>query len=733
MLASSRRLEILPFIAATLLGAFLVFQVQPVISKTVLPWFGGSPAVWTTCMLFFQLLLFGGYLYAHLLISRVPRRFQGIVHAALLMAAVLSLPIQPSDNWKPSGDIYPVPYLLALLAMHVGLPYFVLASTGPLVQAWFARRRSDHGVYRLYAFSNIGSLTALVSYPVLVEPSLAVDHQSLLWSLLFCGFALVQGTLALWLSNRANSNGDGSSSAGDATACGPVAEPQPPLVKPSRYRLTRWLLLPALASVGLLAVTNHVCQDVAVIPFLWVLPLGLYLLSFIICFDRPAWYKPRLYAWTVVACIAGLIAMSLTPLSHWMLVDAALHLTLLMAMCMLCHGEVARLKPHPQRLTQYYLMLSAGGALGGLVVGLLCPLLFTGYTELAICTGITAATATAVLMGYRTARFGDQRFDLRRVHGLRGGLVALALGVTWLSTDSSTAGVQASSRNFFGVLRVVQMDDCVVMMHGRTMHGLQTHDAPNQATTYYGPDSGIGRVLRAQRASLEESARHGTAPDQSSPDQSSPGQSSPGQSSRGEGLNVAGVGLGCGTLATYGNPGDRYEFIEINPDVIRLAQQHFDFIDQSAAEVQLTVGDGRLVLEDRADGRFDVIALDAFSSDSVPAHLLTREAFALYRSCLKPQGVLVVHVTNRHLDLPPVVHRLAADAGLASGLIASPLDIQQHTLAAQWIVIAANDHPIWDAAELQGVIRPSEPQRQQGPLWTDRYHDLLSVVHFRSR
>lgn len=704
MPAPSRRLEILPFIAATLLGAFLVFQVQPVISKTVLPWFGGSPAVWTTCMLFFQLLLFGGYLYAHLLISRVPRRFQGIVHAALLMAAVLSLPIQPGDAWKPSGDIYPVPYLLALLAVHVGLPYFVLASTGPLVQAWFARRRSDHGVYRLYAYSNIGSLTALVSYPVLVEPALAVDHQSLLWSLLFCGFALVQGALALWLGNVSDRKAGSSNVA---------HEPQSTLVKPSRYRQTRWLLLPALASVGLLAVTNHVCQDVAVIPFLWVLPLGLYLLSFIICFDRPAWYKPRMYAWTVLACIGGLIGMSLTPLSHWMLVDAGLHLTLLMALCMLCHGEVARLKPHPQRLTQYYLMLSAGGAMGGLLVGLLCPLIFTGYTELAICMGVTAATAAAVLVGYQIASFGDQRFDLRRVHGIRGGLVALALVVTWLSTDSSTAGVQASSRNFFGVLRVVRMDDCLVMMHGHTMHGLQTHDAPQQATTYYGPDSGIGRVLRAHRTVSRANAAPSAAGDGS--------------------LNVAGVGLGCGTLATYGRSGDRYEFIEINPDVIRLAKQHFDFIDQSAADVQLTVGDGRLVLEDRADGRFDVIALDAFSSDSVPAHLLTREAFALYRSCLKPQGVLVVHVTNRHLDLPPVVHRLAADAGLASGLIASPLDIQQHTLAAQWIVIADDDHPIWEASELQDIVRPSEPQRQQGPLWTDRYHDLLSVVHFRSR
>ncbi|WP_153558428.1 spermidine synthase [Roseimaritima sediminicola] len=684
--------------AATLLGAFLVFQVQPVISKTVLPWFGGSPAVWTTCMLFFQLLLFGGYLYAHLLVQHVPRRLQGIVHAGLLIAAVLSLPIQPAESWKPRGEVMPVPYLLMLLTVHVGLPYFVLASTGPLVQAWLARRQRDPGVYRLYAYSNIGSLTALVSYPILVEPLLPVGGQSLLWSLLFCGFALVQGLLALWFAGAA----------AGVDSAGTQHKPQTtaPAVRPSRYRRVCWLLLPALASVGLLAVTNHLCQDVAVIPFLWVLPLSLYLLSFIICFDRPRWYRPRPWAALLLACVAGLIVLAATPLSHWIVLDAALHVTALMALCMLCHGEVSRLKPSPSRLTQYYLMLSAGGALGGLSVGLLCPLVLTSYAERSICLALAAAVATAICIGYRPRRTRLADYDLRRVRAMRGGLLAMVLIVLYAASDAGPAGVAASSRNFFGVLRVVQMDDCVAMMHGRTMHGLQVSAAPSQPTTYYGRESGIGRVLMACGRSSHDN---------------------------GEGLRVAGVGLGCGTLASYGRPGDRFDFIEINPDVIRMSKDHFSFLADSQAEINLLLGDGRLLLEEQAEASYDVIALDAFSSDSVPAHLLTREAFALYRSRLGDRGVLVVHVTNRHLNLPPVVHRLAADAGWSSALVSSQGDMDQHTLAAQWMVIAKADHPLWSSPELEPWPTAPAPQRRQGPLWTDDYHDLLSIVRLRSR
>lgn len=686
-----QRLSILPFVAATLLGAFLVFQVQPVISKAVLPWFGGSPAVWTTCMLFFQVVLFAGYLYAHWLVTYVPRRYQGILHVGVLMAAVACLPIQPSDAWKPSGDASPVLYLLALLAVHVGLPYFILASTGPLVQAWWARRSSSQRVYRLYAFSNIGSLAALVSYPFLVEPRLSVDHQSTTWSLLFCTFALFQGGLAIWLGSQAPA--DSTSNAGDAPRT--LAS-----VAPSWRRIRLWILLPALASATLLSITNHVCQDVAVIPFLWVLPLSLYLLSFIICFDRPAWYRPRMIASSVLVITGLLFVLYRTPYWGWGVTEVVLQLALLMAVCMLCHGEVARLKPNPARLTQYYLCLSAGGAVGGLAVGLLCPLIFNGYFEHAICLGIAATVAMAVWIGYRASPTGTT-FSLRRVKSLRFGLVCFAALVMWLSHDHGPADVKVAVRNFFGVLRVAHLGENVVMLHGRIMHGAQRLDGDMEPTTYYGRQSGIGCVLTALGRDDES-------------------------------LNVTGVGLGCGTLATYGRPDDQYEFVEINPEVIRLAQKYFGFIGESKADVKLTQGDGRLVLENRADGQVDVLALDAFSSDSVPAHLLTLEAFQLYKKCLKPSGILVVHVSNRYLDLPPVVHRLAIEQGWKSGGVYSKAGEDTDTIAAKWIVIAAPEHAIWDAPELSDALIPTDAERKAGLLWTDRYHDLLSLVRFNA-
>ena len=700
-----QRLDVLPLIIATFLGAFLAFQVQPVISKTVLPWFGGSPAVWTTCMLFFQVLLFGGYLYAHLLTMHVPRRFQGFVHASLLGLAALSLPIQPQSQWEPTGSWPPVLYLLAMLAAHVGLPYFVLTSTGPLVQAWLARRRcsdeagpSRSAIYRLYAFSNIGSLSALVSYPFLFEPRLAVDSQSTVWSLLFCLFAILQGILAIWLSSSQ------LSSAGDEPA--PVAKAF--VWRVSRRRRAGWLLLPALASVMLLAVTNHVCQDIAVIPFLWVLPLSLYLLSFIICFDRAAWYRPRLFACATLLLVLATILVEVTPLHDWMLLDATLHLSLLLAVCMVCHGEVARLKPHPSRLTEYYLMLSGGGALGGLAVALLCPLLFTNYTELPIAAGLATALAAALVIGYAVPRWATGllampgRFDVRRVRRCRPALAGLALLTAWLLADSGPANVLASNRSFFGVLRIVDLGDCKGMMHGRTLHGLQLPGQnARQATVYYSPDSGVGRVLAAV------------------------GERGP--------LRLGGVGLGCGVLATYGRAGDHCDFIEINPHVIELAKQHFSFLDQSAAEIECIAGDGRLVLERQQNEPYDVLVLDAFSSDSVPAHLLTREAMQLYQRRLKPDGVLVVHVTNRHLRLPPVVHRLADDAGWKSVLLTATQNIQAHSLASQWIVIAAEQNPIWQSETLRNAPPPNPETWQTAPLWTDQYHNLLSVVRIRSR
>ncbi|WP_153557658.1 spermidine synthase [Roseimaritima sediminicola] len=674
---------LLPFAAATLLGAFLVFQVQPIISKAVLPWFGGSPAVWTTCMLFFQVLLFGGYLYAHFLSRTFTPRVQGLIHASLLILAVILLPINPTGEWKPLGDEQPVLHLLGLLAVHVGLPYFVLSSTGPLVQAWLSYRKQDDSVYRLYALSNVGSLAALLTYPFLVEPVLGVSDQSRIWSVMFCAFALLQAVLVFGLFRM----GDVRPAAGPGEST--VSADPPPTWK----RRAAWLLLPAFASLMLLAVTNHISQEVAVIPFLWVLPLSFYLISFIVSFDKPAWYQPKIYAMAAILVVALVSVLSLRPTLGTLLFQGAGYLVLLFLVCMLCHGEVARLKPSSRYLTQYYVLLSAGGALGGLCVGLVCPLVFSSYIEMPIGLATTTMMAFMLFMGHRSWRNG--RFEFARVRGitLAGGVLSAAMLFVVEYRDASDD--IATNRNFFGVLRIIHRGDRISMVHGQTVHGCQYQSAPRQPTTYYTHNSGIGRTLAAK-----------------------------GKQGR---LDVGAVGLGCGVLAVYGRPADTIDYIEINPAVIDLARRHFSYLDDSAAEINMLQGDGRLVLQRRPERLYDVLVLDAFSSDAIPAHLLTLESVELYRERLKPGGVLAFHVSNNYLDLTPIVHRLTDRLGLYSRRVATRQDDAIHSTAAVW-VIAAEDESFFDDASFADALRPAPAEVQQAPLWTDQYHDLLSAL-----
>lgn len=683
-------LALLPFAAATLLGAFLVFQVQPVISKSVLPWFGGSPAVWTTCMLFFQVLLFGGYLYAHCLTRFFRPRSQGLIHATLLVLAILALPINPSPNWKPLGTEQPVLHLLALLAVHVGLPYFVLSSTGPLVQAWLSYRKQDDSVYRLYALSNVGSLAALLTYPFLVEPVMAVSDQSRIWSGMFCIFALLQAALIFGmyrLGAATGSNADHTAATDSTTAHATDQR------EPTWRRRAAWLLLPAFASLMLLAVTNHICQEVAVIPFLWVLPLSFYLISFIVSFDKPSWYQPKMYASAAMLVVALVSLVSLRPTTGMMLVQGAGYLLLLFLVCMLCHGEVARLKPSTKYLTQYYVLLSAGGALGGLCVGLLCPLLFSSYVEMPIGLATTTMMAFMLFMGHRSWR--NSQFEFARVRGMvmaGAGLSAVMLFVVEFNDASNDID---TNRNFFGVLRIMQTGDRISMVHGQTVHGCQYLSERTQPTTYYTRQSGIGRTLAVK-------GREGS-------------------------LDVGALGLGCGVLAVYGRPGDTIDYIEINPAVIDLAQKHFTYLSDSAATVNMLQGDGRLVLERRPQKKYDVLVLDAFSSDAIPAHLLTLESVEMYRQRLKPGGVLAFHVSNNYLDLAPIVHRLVGELGWHSRRVATRDDEATHGTAAIW-VIAAESEAFFTAEEFAIGREPSSEELQRAPLWTDQYHDLLSAL-----
>ena len=683
-----KKQSILWFAATTLIGAFLVFQVQPIISKCVLPWFGGTPAVWTTCMLFFQVLLFGGYLYAHILRTFFRPAIQGTIHLVLLASAALCLPIEPSDAWKPMGDESPILYLLWMLAVHVGLPYFVLSSTGPLVQAWLSYRDDSDRVYRLYALSNVGSLVALLSYPFLVEPVLSVTNQSAVWSLMFCLFVLVQGAVAVGLfrvkpktvasEENTKSNEPGNTVVGWGTR-------------------GMWIGLPALASTMLLVVTNHVCQDVAVIPFLWVLPLSLYLISFIVCFDSPQWYKPKWIAAITLVMIGLIQTRDLLPGSVQLIAEASGYMVMLLGVCLLCHGEVARVKPHARLLTQYYAMLSAGGAIGGLIVAVFCPLVLNNYLELPF--SLSIVTALTFLLFFACKSWSETTYDWSAAKrlGLGALIVMLAPAITWFIPSEEK--VVASERNFFGVLRVKQDDSCVTLVHGTTIHGMQRlGEGADQPTTYFGYESGIGRAITAMQE---------THPS----------------------LRIGIVGLGCGVLASYGRETDQYDMIEINPAVLDIANEHFTFMSKCPSEIRHHLGDGRLVLERMEDAKFDVLILDAFSSDAIPAHLLTREAIALYKARLAEGGVLAVHVSNNHLDLVPLVHNLAQDANLCSRVVRARGNRKDRTNFSSWLLITGDEgHELWKHESLVKALPATKEELKDAPLWTDQQHNLVSVL-----
>jgi hypothetical protein len=680
---TNRSYSIYWFAATPLLGAFLVFQVQPVISKCVLPWFGGTPAVWTTCMLFFQLLLFAGYAYAHCLKTFFRPAVQGGVHILLLGSAALMLPIEPSDAWKPTGSEAPTTYLLWMLAAHVGLPYFVLSSTGPLIQAWLSYHDNSDRVYRLYALSNAGSLVALLSYPFLVEPVLSVSNQSVAWSLMFCAFVLIQGCVAIGLFR----------------VSAPVNQNQAVSTRSaqSNWKLrSTWVALPALASTMLLVVTNHVCQDVAVIPFLWVLPLSLYLISFIICFDSPQWYKPKLIASATLLAIIAIQAKSWLPGSVQLVAEASSYMIMLLGVCLLCHGEVARLKPQASLLTQYYMLLSAGGAIGGVIVAILCPAMLSTHIEVPF--SLALVSALTFMMFFACRGWKQTQYDWFAAYRLRFGAIVLLVAPMLAMHFAPQDETIASERNFFGVLQVLRDDRGVRLVHGSTIHGMQLlGDRSSEPTTYYGPTSGVGLTIKARQESNSE-------------------------------LRIGVVGLGCGVLATYGRESDTFDMIEINSAVVEIAEEHFSFLSDTRATVNTHLGDGRLVLERMNEMKFDILVLDAFSSDAIPAHLLTREAIELYRQRLSEHGILAIHVSNNHLDLVPLVHNLGRDAGMESRVIRSAGNQVSGTQHATWMLISESDSPIWGHPSLAGALPASKEELVGAPLWTDQQHNLVSVL-----
>lgn len=617
------------------------------LAKAILPVFGGSAGVWVTAMLFFQTMLLAGYLYSWAL-TRVPnRRAQGVIHIVLLLASLAMLPVRP--HLQLTGQS-PTLSILAVLALSVGLPYFLLSSTSPLLQSWYEGALP----YRLFALSNGASALGLLAYPFLIEPRLAAGAQLRGWSIGYLVAISAIGATALMPAEA------------EAFAGADISERRPVI----------WIALAACGSALWLAVANHLSQEVAPVPFLWVLPLSIYLLSFILCFEATNWYRPALFrcllppAWAAagyrVARPGGLVTEICT-------FSAALFVW-----CMFCHGELARTKPRTRRdLTFFYLMLALGGAIGALFVAVAAPNVFHTYLELPV--GITASVLLALPLLYGVAS---------KARLMRLGITAIAAFAIAVRFQAG-AGDILQIRNFYGALQVSDSgageEAFRSLRNGRTLHGVEflSPSRDRLPTTYYGPDSGAGRLLKAD----------------------------------GPPRRVGIVGLGAGTLAAYGRSGDFYRFYEINPAVVEIARRQFHFLDTSRAQIDLVAGDGRLALEREPDSAFDVIVLDAFSDDSIPVHLLTEQAFAMYFRVLRPNGVIAVHLTNRYLDLNPVVEALAAAFGKRMTRVHNEADPAQGILAADWALV-------YPAIGRESTVLRRPTHR----VWTDDYSNLFQVI-----
>jgi SAM-dependent methyltransferase len=677
-------------------SAFLLFQVQPLIAKMIVPWFGGAAAVWTTCLLFFQIVLLLGYLYAHWLTQQVHGKLQGRIHVVLLAGSLLVLPILPSQSWKPTGPEAPALHVLLLLAATVGLPYFLLSTTSPLLQAWYAQERGERA-YRFYALSNAGSMLALLSYPVLVEPVFSTRHQAVGWSLAY-GVICAACAVVAFLPRRQVIS----------------VEPQDPPPRPGWETQTLWVALAACGSTFLLAITNHLSQNVAAIPLLWVVPLSLYLLSFVLCFEGHAWYRRNIFL-RLLAVALGAMAYALSPefLNASLILLIPLYCLGLFVCCMVCHGELARLKPHPAYLTRFYLMSSLGGALGGIFVGLLAPHWFSGYFELPVAIAGCAILVLIVLHRDRVSPFYRARFKPAWLVVVT--LVLLLNANLLFTIHQQKRQARVMVRNFYGALQVIDFEPVRIvwlqgnterlrdsaptrrkLMNGTIEHGLEflSPELRRQPTAYYSQNSGVGRALRA-------AAKAGP-------------------------LRVGVIGLGVGTLAAYGRPGDHYTFYEINPQVITLAERDFYFLRDSPARIDIVRGDARLSLERERPQGFDVLAVDAFSGDAIPVHLLTRQAFELYFRHLKPGGILAVHISNNYLNLEPVVERAAAWLEKPAVKISNGNDDRHGVFRSSWILLSDRPESL-DAPDIKRVATVLPP-RTDLPLWTDDYSNLFGVV-----
>ncbi|MBI4893230.1 MAG: fused MFS/spermidine synthase [Acidobacteria bacterium] len=673
------------------LSAFLLFQVQPMIAKMILPWFGGTAAVWATCLLFFQTALLLGYAYSHGIVKRLKPKQQWMLHAVLLVLCLALLPVVPNAAWKPLTPDAPILRILGLLAVTIGLPYFMLSTTGPLVQAWYVQAHPGKVPYRLFALSNLGSMAALLSYPPLVEPFLTLRAQALTWSGLFGLFALVC-IYTGWRSYK-----------GAVTVEETEAEEEAAVEQPSRGSYALWIALAAGPSMLLLSLTTHMSMDLAPIPFLWILPLTLYLLSFILCFDADGWYQRK---WFLIAMPAALGMLAwLTSLGPSERPDLRLCIAVyslaFFIVCMVCHGELSLRKPHPKFLTGFFLMVSVGGAVGGVFVALLAPTLFNAYYELPISVAACGVLAAVVVFLEKDWPFRKDLLGWPAI--LVYTVVAGLLGLVGRDVRDMVKNSVVVTRNFYGEMRVNQYnglydwDGYRSLVHGAINHGEQfTHPARRrEVATYYCEDTGVGMTMRNRN--IADMQRVGV------------------------------IGLGTGTLAGYSRVGDLYRFYEINPAVEGVAKDHFWYLKNAEGAIEVVLGDARLSLEREPVENYDTLVVDAFSSDSIPVHLLTKEALQQYFRHLRPNGVLAVHISNRFINLAPVLERGAKALGKAALFVESDDDEEGKCFGTSWVLLASNPEVFKAEAYKNGKPLEAAPWLR---TWTDDYSNIFRVLKY---
>jgi hypothetical protein len=683
---ADRRFMIL-YAATIFLGAGLLFLIQPIVARTLIPWYGGSASVWTTCMLFFQCGLLAGYGYAHAVVARLSAKKQAVVHLLLLIGSLTFLPIAPSEAWKPDHPGGPVIGILMVLTVTVGVTFLTVATTAPLLQHWLGRTHPKFRPYRLYAVSNIGAILGLLSYPFLIEPRLSLETQSMVWSIGYGVYAALYGVVALGVVRHI------------------PAESRSPSVEPEFARATplgdRWLWgsLAACGSALLLATTNQMCRNVAVVPFLFLLPLSLYLLTFVICFEKEKWYRRGIWTGFFFLSLLSAAVVVVLDAESGLVLQIVVYSTVVFTGCMVCHGELVRLKPPARELTSFYIVMATGGALGGAFVSLVAPYFFADLWEFPLT--LISTVVLAALSQIREEGTG-------KIYRWMAAVWMLVLFFGYQIYDGLEESLVVE-RNFYGVSRVVERDRGRIgwrryLWHGGICHGSQyLHETRRrEPTMYYTSEAGISITLEnhPKRAA-------------------------------GNALRIGVIGLGTGTLAAYGERGDEIRFYEINPGVVRLAEEYFYYLEDSAAEVEVILGDGRIALErelrEEGSQEFDILAVDAFSGDAIPVHLLTREALALYWEHLAEGGVLAFHISNLYLDLQPVVRGLAGERNLPVVLIESDGDLAQEIFATDWVLVTENGSFLSNP-KVAASFTPWMGGSIDPVVWTDDYSHLFGLV-----